>query len=630
MVRSPVKVPITPAGQPCAFAWRPATIVLPENFCASSDSQKLRWALAHEWSHVSRGDVWSWSLAGIVRWFCFYQPLLWFLKRQLQLCQDYVADAEAVRVGTLPEDYAEFLTSRASQFSQTQLAAGLGIGGRSSDLTRRVLMLVENKRPLESASPRKWNLAVLPIAIVVLITVGALRAQPAKVVAQEKANTVYEPRLGPRPGTTTTEPKVDTLPETNSAEPNYETSRATAIATSEPKDDVLEAVDPADAKPAVKPARTPSNRQPPKLAGQANVPRRVRPGDILTIEVISNFEAGLLLRPNMAAIIDSDGKLSLGAKYGTVLVGGKTLVEIERLIGTQLSLYTSQSLSTLQKRAAGQAERGVPTDAKLPDKVEVNVRVSCTGHEPGVEETVRQTAQQVMPGPSVGPQEETNSQEPRLIAAGDLLNIEITGIAPNPLDIPAIVEPGGSVPMGARFGRVNVKGKTVEAAEQVIKEHITKTNNNPLIVVQVTWRAHAPQSATVSPYIDARPVGPQDEDEKPPVALKPRRLRPGDILMIEVEGANEPMRFEQIVEPVGNIAMGVRYGRVNVLGQTLEGAEEAIKKHLREVLKDPQVQVTYVGRASDDDPVAIQKLDREISELKKTIRELQGAKPWRK
>ena len=148
------------ASQPCAFAWRGTKIVLPEDFCGTKEAQRqrLRWALAHEWSHVERGDVWTWAFCSLVRAFYFYQPLLWWLRRQLQLSQDYLADARAAGLGAAPEDYAEFLTSAAATFTRPPLSAGLGIGGRTSDLRRRIIMLVENRRPLESASPRKWNL----------------------------------------------------------------------------------------------------------------------------------------------------------------------------------------------------------------------------------------------------------------------------------------------------------------------------------------------------------------------------------------------------------------------------------------------------------------------------------------
>ena len=133
--------------QPFAAAWGRPVIVLPENLCG--DRQSLRWCLAHEWTHVERRDFRVWLLAGVVRVVFFYHPLVWWLRRQLRLCQDFVADAHAAGHAPQPEDYAEFLTVRAAAGSLHPAVVGLGMGFRKSELYRRIVMLVQN-RPIES------------------------------------------------------------------------------------------------------------------------------------------------------------------------------------------------------------------------------------------------------------------------------------------------------------------------------------------------------------------------------------------------------------------------------------------------------------------------------------------------
>ena len=86
--------------------------MLPESLC--DDEQAVRWSLAHEWAHIERHDFRAWFVAGLARVLFFYQPLVWWLRRQLRLCQDFVADARASRQAPQPEDYAEFLTVRAA------------------------------------------------------------------------------------------------------------------------------------------------------------------------------------------------------------------------------------------------------------------------------------------------------------------------------------------------------------------------------------------------------------------------------------------------------------------------------------------------------------------------------------
>lgn len=172
------------AKQPFASAWWPMTIVLPEDMCG--DEQALRWALAHEWSHIERHDFRAWFTAGLARVLFFYQPLVWWLHRQLRLCQDFMADAGASRQAPQPEDYAEFLTRRAAAGSLHPTMVGLGIGFRKSELCRRVLMLV-NDRPLENRAPRLWAALVTCAAMVLVTTVSALSIAPQAAAEGDSA-----------------------------------------------------------------------------------------------------------------------------------------------------------------------------------------------------------------------------------------------------------------------------------------------------------------------------------------------------------------------------------------------------------------------------------------------------------
>jgi beta-lactamase regulating signal transducer with metallopeptidase domain len=175
------------ARQPFTFGWRRAVILLPAEMCNSAlTTPELRWSLAHEYSHVVHGDVCIWSLAGLVRTVYFYQPLCWWLRAQLRLCQDYLADAAAAGV-TSPEAYAEFLTTRAAG---RPLAYGLGIAAGKSDLVRRVAMLVKNRKTLESRCPWWWTAAAAWSAIVVILVAATFGNNPPLAAADEKPRDV--------------------------------------------------------------------------------------------------------------------------------------------------------------------------------------------------------------------------------------------------------------------------------------------------------------------------------------------------------------------------------------------------------------------------------------------------------
>ena len=84
-------------------------------------------------------------LAGFV---LFYQPLFWWLRRQLRLCQDYLADDRAAALASA-EDYAMYLVRLAQARRTVSSLPALGVSDRRSNLYRRVAMLVQDHEPLE-------------------------------------------------------------------------------------------------------------------------------------------------------------------------------------------------------------------------------------------------------------------------------------------------------------------------------------------------------------------------------------------------------------------------------------------------------------------------------------------------
>lgn len=152
---------------------RPSSILNPPS--STFDPPSLHWCLAHEWSHVARRDTWLWTFSSFVRLVFWFQPLVWWLRRELRLSQDYLADAAAAE-GAPPEAYAEFLATRALGGT---LALGLGISAGKSDLYRRVAMLVTTDRTLERRCPRGWTagLAGCGVAVVLLAATFGVRSE---------------------------------------------------------------------------------------------------------------------------------------------------------------------------------------------------------------------------------------------------------------------------------------------------------------------------------------------------------------------------------------------------------------------------------------------------------------------
>lgn len=170
---------------PIMFGWRRPVIVLPAALCRSGDRATLRYCLAHEWSHVERRDIVGWHLAALVQLLFFYQPLFWWLRRQLRLCQDYLADARAAKQAVQVEDYADYLVGLVRRRLAAPIPAALGIGDRRSNLYRRILMLITTRQPLERRCRPLWSAVVALTAGLLLLGVASVRLD-ARAAADDK------------------------------------------------------------------------------------------------------------------------------------------------------------------------------------------------------------------------------------------------------------------------------------------------------------------------------------------------------------------------------------------------------------------------------------------------------------
>ncbi|VTR93551.1 Peptidase M56 BlaR1 OS=Planctomyces brasiliensis (strain ATCC 49424 / DSM 5305 / JCM 21570 / NBRC 103401 / IFAM 1448) GN=Plabr_3892 PE=4 SV=1: Peptidase_M56: CarboxypepD_reg: CarboxypepD_reg [Gemmata massiliana] len=181
---------------PVAFGgWRPI-IVLPASAAGAEGRSALRYGLAHEWSHVERGDVWRWYLVTFAQVFLFYQPLFWWLRRQLRLSQDYLADARAVDQSADPVEYAEYLVTLARRRLGVPGLA-LGITDRRSNLTRRVHMLLLNRTPIARRCRLVWTCGAALLALGLVASVSAIRLTagdaPAKSTDEKKPDDAKKP-----------------------------------------------------------------------------------------------------------------------------------------------------------------------------------------------------------------------------------------------------------------------------------------------------------------------------------------------------------------------------------------------------------------------------------------------------
>ncbi|MFM9058553.1 MAG: polysaccharide biosynthesis/export family protein [Planctomycetaceae bacterium] len=83
------------------------------------------------------------------------------------------------------------------------------------------------------------------------------------------------------------------------------------------------------------------------------------------------------------------------------------------------------------------------------------------------------------------------------------------------------------------------------------------------------------------------------------VPKPPFRIQSFDTLQVIVEGTllEQPINGLYVVEPGGMLDLGPSYGKVLVANQSLEEAQDSIFRHLKRILREPQVSITLAQAA---------------------------------
>lgn len=131
------------------------TIMLPVDLTrADADPHLVRHCLAHEWKHLQRGDLKTWTLVSCLQTVLWMQPFFWKLRSELRVCQDQLADNFAVEADGRRADYAETLLKFAN-LNQRSLMGALTMAGTQSNLYRRVEMLLNDRFRVLTGSRRR-------------------------------------------------------------------------------------------------------------------------------------------------------------------------------------------------------------------------------------------------------------------------------------------------------------------------------------------------------------------------------------------------------------------------------------------------------------------------------------------
>lgn len=182
------------AVSPLVTGWRRPRILLPDWLTDAAQEAELRTALAHEFAHIRRRDLF-WSLfAGGVGLIYFFHPFVWLALRRLRLTQESAADELVLRTTAItPADYAQTLLRVAESARATpRLHPALLAASRSyRDLSNRIATLQAPRRSF------RWSAAiVLLVALIGLVPWHPVLSEPKAANSPAKKDE-EEPKVTP-------------------------------------------------------------------------------------------------------------------------------------------------------------------------------------------------------------------------------------------------------------------------------------------------------------------------------------------------------------------------------------------------------------------------------------------------
>jgi hypothetical protein len=204
-------------GRPALIGGRRPTIVIPEFWDRDGGphaADRLRLALRHELAHAEQFDPAFQRISGLVRAFWVWLPPAWWIRRQLLIDQELLADDRAARgLGSASTSYANSLVSLASGEVAERPDAPADVSRdpppferstRHSPLVLRVAVLVRCPFLIEGSAPRWWRFSTwASVAFVVRlasrltpITPEAFARGPDRLSPTAKPFHLIEARLG--------------------------------------------------------------------------------------------------------------------------------------------------------------------------------------------------------------------------------------------------------------------------------------------------------------------------------------------------------------------------------------------------------------------------------------------------
>lgn len=171
-------------------------ILLPMDF-ASWSPAILRTVLLHELAHVRRRDCLAQLAAQFACAIHWFNPLVWFALKRMQVEREQACDDLVLRSGTKASDYAEQLLRIATQSHRPAcgpLAIAMARPGTVESRLRAILDVTRNRRAITWTGIAVCLIAAVAVAVLMAMLRGAdgplTQAQVAQIAAIQQSGTL--------------------------------------------------------------------------------------------------------------------------------------------------------------------------------------------------------------------------------------------------------------------------------------------------------------------------------------------------------------------------------------------------------------------------------------------------------
>jgi beta-lactamase regulating signal transducer with metallopeptidase domain len=170
------------AGVPMTWGTFRPVIMLPAGACRWPE-ERLDAVLLHELAHVQRSDALLQLIAEVARVIYWYNPLVWLARTRLRLESEFACDDVVLRHGHQAVSYAGTLLDVARAAHGGRAAPALAAGLHDSELSRRIVALLDSRGSRRSA-PLWQRASIVTVLIALSLVVSGMTLTPAAPVAE--------------------------------------------------------------------------------------------------------------------------------------------------------------------------------------------------------------------------------------------------------------------------------------------------------------------------------------------------------------------------------------------------------------------------------------------------------------